>query len=523
MNNDQAMTYGQIRFTPDPAGNTEWRTIMGGKAIQAVDAFPDNLETQCGFGNEEKILWRLLAAPRSYGDLENSKLLLPDEICAMVRGLFAAELIEIIEGNQAIPITPEAIGAQRDSVTRNPASGKFKVSELLGEPPASLTRTEEVFEAGQGGISRAAPAMPDLEISALEIEPLSAAPAAVDGAMPTLAPAAAARPAVPISALASPSLNRTKSDPMFSAAPEDDGIDLNAITGKTRIPVIAPAAAPAAAPAIRQAAAPPRPVVAPRSPTPAPRAPAPPSASGNDLSAKKAALEKAYAQSKHEDPYAVLGVSEKATADELKKAHANLLKAIHPDMLPPGISADRALREKAEGAFEAVNHAWEILGNPERKAAHDQAQAAIAEAQNITPQMKAEQARRQLKMGETFVGKKDYLSAELHLKTALELNPDNPAAQTLLAWCTYYDPKSDAEERHARAQAMLKKTMKQSEYADAAYRLGLILRMEEKPDEAMGFFHKAVSLDPKHQAAAQEVRLAERRSKGAFGLFSKKR
>jgi curved DNA-binding protein CbpA len=62
------------------------------------------------------------------------------------------------------------------------------------------------------------------------------------------------------------------------------------------------------------------------------------------------------------DPYATLGVPRDASERQVQQAYRRLAKRYHPDLHPDAETTERMQR---------LNHAWEVLSSPTRRASYD--------------------------------------------------------------------------------------------------------------------------------------------------------
>jgi molecular chaperone DnaJ len=77
------------------------------------------------------------------------------------------------------------------------------------------------------------------------------------------------------------------------------------------------------------------------------------------------------------DPYAVLGVERKATAEEIKKAYRKLARQYHPDRNPDD--------KKAEERFKEISEAHDILTDADKKAAFDRGEGPFGGVRGANP------------------------------------------------------------------------------------------------------------------------------------------
>jgi curved DNA-binding protein CbpA len=274
-------------------------------------------------------------------------------------------------------------------------------------------------------------------------------------------------------------------------------------------------------------------------PTPVAASPAGPTAAPQPLdpaeAERKASLEAAYAAMSGQNHYAFLGLETKADDGAVRSAYMRRARDLHPDSIAGGnLATHTDIVDKVDALFKRLQEAHGILSNPDSRAAYDRQ---IASGGTGAPEKgkkvrRPEEAAVLYGKAEHLVKKKDWLSAETHYRTALELDGEDPRIAVGLAWSIFMNPDRKESERAQEASKRLKDALTKFKTADAAFKLGVVLRALNDEEGAQRHFQTALKLDPKHIEAARERRLFEMRGqkaaedkeaeKGLFGRMFKR-
>ncbi|MFO0687355.1 MAG: DnaJ domain-containing protein [Myxococcota bacterium] len=167
------------------------------------------------------------------------------------------------------------------------------------------------------------------------------------------------------------------------------------------------------------------------------------------------------------DHYAVLGLDASASAAEIKKAYFKAAKRYHPDSLArKGLAG---LEDKAARVFGRVSEAFEILSDPDKKAAYDRGTSGEPEIDTA----RLAQAETSFRKGEILLKMGNFQGALEYLQPAVELWPDEPAYRSALGWALYKQPASDP----AAARPHLEYAHQHApQDAVTMFRFGMVLR-----------------------------------------------
>ena len=169
---EQANAYSKHRGAGDRAGDLAWGARVGTKALRvSVEAAAQDIEGLFELTADEKLVWRLLRLARKYTDLEKCGFLAADEMRAVLRGFVAADVVDVVHGDEAkalIPAEVKRLKAQLEGKEWHPTIGTLHgkvyrpdIDEITAEGApvmqSSSERTPVPSDSGSDQVIRDSP------------------------------------------------------------------------------------------------------------------------------------------------------------------------------------------------------------------------------------------------------------------------------------------------------------------------------------------------------------------------------
>ncbi len=214
--------------------------------------------------------------------------------------------------------------------------------------------------------------------------------------------------------------------------------------------------------------------------------------------------------------YVFLAVPQTSDDATIRNAYVQLAREYHPDRLSgTALADDPEARGYVDVLFKRLGDANKTLGSAESRQRYDRELAALHKqgsqsSANERPRRPVE-ARNAYMMAESFFKKKDYKQAEMHYRQAVMFDPEEALITTALAWCIYLNPDHPEAHRLDDARRRLEDIIKKHKSAEAAYKLGRVLKDIGDEDGAARRFQEALRYQPEHVDAQRELRLAQGR------------
>lgn len=247
----------------------------------------------------------------------------------------------------------------------------------------------------------------------------------------------------------------------------------------------------------------------------APRTPAMPAAPTPAAEALRAELTALAEQLRGRSCFGVLGVSERATDEEVRSAYVALAKRTHPDRYS---GASEPVKRLAEEIFGLVSKAYEQIADGARRAQHA---LEGRQAADLDEGQRALQAELQFQQGEARIRARKYTEAAESFGRAVALYPEEGEYHAWLGWAEYLANPTDTAACE-QALARIKHGARLAPDRDVPFlHLGRIYQATGRTDLAQKMLARAISNKPDCIDALRELRLIQMRREKEKGLIGR--
>jgi tetratricopeptide (TPR) repeat protein len=212
---------------------------------------------------------------------------------------------------------------------------------------------------------------------------------------------------------------------------------------------------------------------------------------------------------KRQNHFEALGVSKRASVDEIQRAYFALVKELHPDRLRR--SADGAVPADARALGEQIQNqlaiAFETLSDERRRHEYtqrlDQGQK-TAVSEDLSKLLGAETKFRK---GESAFDADKLDDAARYFEEACALYPDEGEFLAALAWALYQRAPDDGVVQVDVIARLQKATELAPRHDKGWLWLGKVLQRSGRPGEALKQFERALHCNPDNRDAQTELKL----------------
>ncbi len=216
------------------------------------------------------------------------------------------------------------------------------------------------------------------------------------------------------------------------------------------------------------------------------------------------------------DYFGLLELPFEAPVDAVRTAYFNLARKLHPDRLA-ALGVDDPQRN-AQRLFAQINTAFGVLTDPAKRkeyiAIAQRGGASVVKAEEAQVEeaaMKILRAEDAFRQGEMALRREQYSQAVQAFMTAVELHPQEPEYQALLAWAKFASATDKASVASQTRTALARAADASETSITARFYLGRVERMLGREKEALSHFQMVLMLKPGHSEASSEVRILEQR------------
>ncbi len=204
--------------------------------------------------------------------------------------------------------------------------------------------------------------------------------------------------------------------------------------------------------------------------------------------------------------YGILGITERASEEEIREAYYKVAKEFHPDRYFSLPSDD--IKEKINTIFSFATEAYETLSNEAKKREYDGSLSVKSEK----PASKAEMAKARFNQGRTLLMMRNYSDAVTLFAQAVYF--DNSTA----SYHYYHGLTLSKLNRFKEAAKAINEAVKLNPLkADYVAELGHVFLMLGFKARAQNSFKKALELSPSNERALEGLLKTEDNKKSFFG------